>query len=356
MLYNQAVSKRVLDHLLNKVYHKGIPTSLFFELTYNCNLKCIHCLIVKEKKKKELTYKEVCNIIDQIADFGCFHIRFTGGEVFTRNDFLDIIRYTRKKKLGFSIFTNGTLIDYRVLDEIVSLCPIEIVISLLGANAVTHNIITRDITSYGKTLKCIQFLSKRGVMVRALTTVMKQNANEVTEIEKLSKKIGASSWHNETVIFPKINGSKEPLAYQPLDYQLENVISSYPKDEFRFTLKRKVVLNSSVCPAAKEGSIISPYGDLDPCMCIRAKRRNLKYKSFIEIWENDSEFKELRALKKKDLPKCRDCEFLLYCAPCPGLALFEKGNITLPAQESCRRARIQKRIYENKHKKVFLEN
>ena len=63
------------------------------ELTPFCNLKCVHCYLQDCHKKDLMTTEEVKSIIDQLYDEGVLILYFTGGEIFTRPDFMDIYVY-----------------------------------------------------------------------------------------------------------------------------------------------------------------------------------------------------------------------------------------------------------------------
>ena len=86
------------------------------ELTERCNNNCIHCYINQEENnkeliEKELTTKELKDIITKAADIGVMTIRFTGGEPLLRNDFKEIYLFTKRLGIKVIIFTNATLID-----------------------------------------------------------------------------------------------------------------------------------------------------------------------------------------------------------------------------------------------------
>jgi len=56
-----------------KMGKKRMPIVGQMELTFRCNLKCVHCYIprskrqeVRSKKQEELSYSEVCSILDEI--------------------------------------------------------------------------------------------------------------------------------------------------------------------------------------------------------------------------------------------------------------------------------------------------
>ena len=102
---------------------KRIPISGSIEVTQRCNNRCIHCynnLPVGDQKagRKELNLDEHRRILDQVAAAGCLWLLLTGGEVFVRNDFLDIYTYAKHKGFLITLFTNGTLITSDIADYI----------------------------------------------------------------------------------------------------------------------------------------------------------------------------------------------------------------------------------------------
>ena len=65
------------------------PGLVNFEITEDCHFTCVHCYnpFRTHKKKKfdpELTEK----VLDRLIEEGIFNINFTGGEPFSKKDFL----------------------------------------------------------------------------------------------------------------------------------------------------------------------------------------------------------------------------------------------------------------------------
>lgn len=335
-------NKAILRKLIHNSRQKLIPFRVFFELTYKCNLKCKHCMVVEDRNKQELTYEQICRIIDQIAEFGCLYINFTGGEPLVRKEFFEITSYAKMKKLAFTIQTNGTLITSQVADKIAALFPLQVSISLLGTRNI-HDRIVGIAGSYKRTIEAVKLLRERKVRVCITTVIMRQNAGELPRIKRFTQQAGVS-WAPCSLIVPKFDGSQEPFFCRALDRQLKDSIKRYCRVEIDED-KRSEVLDSPLCNnAGGSSTTITAYGDLNPCPAwMRDQKRNLlKNKTFSQIWRDDGDFKRLRILRKKELPVCRDCNLLLYCNVCPVLNFFEKGDIMLPATESCRRAMAKK--------------
>ena len=108
-----AISYAQFSERLNKqVIAKRIPINGSFELTFRCNLRCVHCycnlpLNDQDAIEKELTSEEVLHIFDQIAEAGCLWLLLTGGEPLVRKDFLEIYTYAKKKGFLITLFNNS---------------------------------------------------------------------------------------------------------------------------------------------------------------------------------------------------------------------------------------------------------
>lgn len=335
--------KTLVKNLIKSSKQMLIPYKIFFELTYNCNLKCKHCIVYKDKDRQELTYDQIIGIIDQVAEFGCIYINFTGGEPLSRKEFFEIAGYTKRKGLAFTIQTNGTLITPEIADKIAVLSPLQVSVTLLGANQNTHDGITGIPDSYKRTTEAVKLLRKRNIHVCISTIAMKYNAAELSRIEHFAQEVN-SSWVSSSQIINKFNGSEEPTFCRVFNWQLKDGLKKH-YHEYIDKNKRGDILNEPFCNVAGGSSTaITAYGDLNPCPAwMRNKNRSLiNGRKIFQIWQEDSDFKRIRTLRKKDLPVCRDCDLLLYCSLCPVLNFFENGDILKPAKESCRKAKAKK--------------
>ncbi|MGL5576486.1 MAG: radical SAM protein [Sarcina sp.] len=100
----------------NMILTKGVaikPLKAVFYPTLRCNLKCKICFQRKQNKKiKELTLSEIKSIFDKID---LANILLVGGEIFCRNDIIEVLEYFNSKIKNVTIHTNGTLIgDYEI--------------------------------------------------------------------------------------------------------------------------------------------------------------------------------------------------------------------------------------------------
>jgi MoaA/NifB/PqqE/SkfB family radical SAM enzyme len=65
------------------------PVNVTWEVTYACNLSCVHCLSDSGKRREgELTTEQALQAIDQLAASKVFQFNIGGGEPFMRPDFI----------------------------------------------------------------------------------------------------------------------------------------------------------------------------------------------------------------------------------------------------------------------------
>src|SRR6476619_2077622 len=88
------------------------PICLTWELTYACNLQCVHCLSSSGRRDpRELTTAESKRVLDELRELQVFYINIGGGEPMVRRDFFDIVEHSIGNGIGVKFSTNGAFID-----------------------------------------------------------------------------------------------------------------------------------------------------------------------------------------------------------------------------------------------------
>ena len=88
------------------------PICLTWELTYACNLACVHCLSSSGRRDpRELTTEECFAVVDELERIQVFYVNIGGGEPMIRKDFFDIVDYSTAHHVGVKFSTNGAYID-----------------------------------------------------------------------------------------------------------------------------------------------------------------------------------------------------------------------------------------------------
>src|SRR6266498_4657821 len=160
-----------------EIFRQGLdaPICLTWEMTYGCNLRCVHCLSSSgQRRDNELTTDEARRLIDAWAEMQVFYINVGGGEPMSRPDFFELMDYTLDRGIGVKFSTNGTLIDDAAADWIASRDYLDVQISLDGATAAT-NVPVRGTGSYTRARRAMERLAARGFDFKINTVITRQN-------------------------------------------------------------------------------------------------------------------------------------------------------------------------------------
>jgi len=335
----------LFDTLREKAITGQIPLIAHFDLTYKCNLDCVHCYIV-DKNRSVLGAKEIKDILDQLAKAGTLYLTLSGGEVLTRKDFLEIARYARKLHFALRILTNGTLMDETTADEIASLNPEMVAISIYSTKPEIHDKITKAPGSFQKSISAAEMLRDRDVRLKISTVIMKENMGDYRDVYELSRQLKAA-FQADYRITPKTDGNKSPLAVHVDEKYLPELLADPIFTEKSEPEPQEVysgIFNTIPCGAGHMSCYITPYGDVYPCVQLPINCGNLKEVSFTEIWNNSPELSKFRSIKISDITSCFQCEFFRYCRICVGLNFVEESSMFSPSKRACREARIMKEL------------
>jgi len=83
-----------------------------YNCTPQCNLRCVHCYSSSDAcaSAPMLSTEQAMQLVDQVADFGCPVLLFSGGEPLLRPDLFELMAHARSRSLRTVLSTNGTLI------------------------------------------------------------------------------------------------------------------------------------------------------------------------------------------------------------------------------------------------------
>lgn len=297
-----------------------------FELTYRCNFYCKHCYVPQSyKKRRELNTKEVFIILDQLAEIGCFYLGFTGGEPFIRKDIIDILWYAKKKGFEIIIYSNGSLIDETMADELARIRPNKVDITLPAMSKTAFEKISGVSGSRDKVFKAIELLHKKGVALGFKSCVLKENEKEIKDIQKFADSMRA--FHRlSTTLDPKLNGSKKPYNYgRMLDL---SEAEEFDNDECVLTNPAKAAKTLFKCGVGRGQAAITHSGELKMCVMIDYPR----YKILSSGTSLRGAWQKLKELVSKIKPdenyKCDTCESEPYCKWCPAKSWLENRTFT----------------------------
>jgi len=340
--------------LHRRVVAQRVPVCGSIEITQRCNLTCAHCynnlpLSHQEARRSELTYEEHCRILDEITEAGCLWLLYTGGEIFSRKDFLDIYTYAKQKGFIISLFTNGTLITPKVADYLVKWRPFSIEITLYGRTRETYERVTGIPGSYERCMRGIKLLMERGLPLKLKTMAITINKHEIWEMKRFVEEELKLEFKFDAMINPRIDCSQSPLNVRLTP---EEVVAFDLQDPKRVTEWRKFAerfngpahstekcYNLYQCGGGISAFAIDPYGKTSICVLSHGDTWDLRKGSFQEGWENF--LLKVRQKKITRQTKCVGCKIKALCGACPAYGELENGEAEAPVDFLCQVAHLR---------------
>ena len=168
------------------------PICLTWELTYGCNLSCVHCLSSSGRRDpRELTTAECKKVIDDLAAMQVFYINIGGGEPTLRPDFWELIDYAVDRKVGVKFSTNGSRITAAAAARLAQTDYVDVQISVDGADAATNDAI-RGTGSFDVARTAMQHLADAGFGEFKISVVVtRDNVGQLDDFLALATGFGA---------------------------------------------------------------------------------------------------------------------------------------------------------------------
>lgn len=166
---------------------------LWLELTYRCNLNCVHCYTDSgpySGNRDLLTVEDYRGVMRQARDLGCLKLQLIGGEPQLSKDFGTVL--TDAKAYGFGtieVFTNLTKLEPATV-AFAAANDIRFLTSIHSSDETAHDAITRVRTSHARSLRNLRVLLEAGVPTSAAVTVVDQAEGDVAETERFLRAMG----------------------------------------------------------------------------------------------------------------------------------------------------------------------
>ena len=283
------------------------PICLTWELTYACNLQCVHCLSSSgQRDPRELTTAEAKRVLDELRDLQVFYINIGGGEPMIRRDFFELLDYSIAQGIGVKFSTNGAFIDFEKAQRLASMEYLDIQISLDGTDADTNDAVRGD-GSYGMARRAMDNLKAAGFGPFKISIVVtRHNVDQLDEFKALADSYGAQlrvtrlrpsgrgadTWHE---LHP--TNAQQRQIYDWLVAHGDNVLTG---DSFFHlnALGEEPLPGLNMCGAGRVVCLIDPIGDVYACPFVihdEFKAGSVRDEGgFAQVWKHSDLFLELR--------------------------------------------------------------
>ena len=293
----QAVKQNLLTLQNAGAYPKIInyPTTLQFELTGQCNLKCKHCYNRSGDADREtlMTPEKWCELARQIvSDGGIFQCIISGGEPLLLGDKLfDVMDILHDDGTSFVVITNALLMTKEKVKRFAKYRYFWFQISIDGSTAELHDTFRGVEGSFERAVNGALEISNAAIPLVIAHTVTPKNLNFIEDMVNLAYKLGANSiiigevmpsgraYTNEDIILNDEQKNFLLGKFEELSKKYQGKITVQRSAELKYQLERySVEVNS--------GGIIRPNGDFRLDCMAPFIIGNVLEKSVKEIWRD----------------------------------------------------------------------
>jgi mycofactocin radical SAM maturase len=293
------------------------PICLTWELTYACNLQCVHCLSSSgQRDERELTTAEAKAVLDQLRELQVFYINIGGGEPMVRRDFFELVEYSVASGIGVKFSTNGAFIDEEKARRLAAMDYLDIQISLDGVDAATNDAV-RGAGSYDMAIRAMDNLAAANFGPFKISVVVtRHNVSQLDEFKALADKYGAQlritrlrpsgrgvdSWDD---LHP--TNAQQREIYDWLTAHGENVLTG--DSFFHLNALGPSLPGLNMCGAGRVVCLIDPIGDVYACPFVihdEFRAGNVRDEGgFAKVWKQSDLFTELR--EPQSAGACASC-------------------------------------------------
>ncbi len=169
------------------------PKYLFVRILEACNADCFMCGFARSRDPRRFTPADLERLLPAAIDAGVRYIRYTGGEPLMNADLPDLVRMAASAGLKTSVITNGMLLPQRAR-ILVSAGLSQVIVSLDGASAATHDVYRATPGCFGNALEGIGLARAAGLRTRVNTVVGPHNYAEIPAMQQVFTGNGIQQW------------------------------------------------------------------------------------------------------------------------------------------------------------------
>ena len=298
------------------------PICLTWELTYACNLQCVHCLSSSGRRDpRELTTDECEAVIDELQRMQVFYINIGGGEPTVRKDFWHLVDYAVDHGVGVKFSTNGSGIDATVAEQLAQSDYVDVQISIDGADAETNDHVRGD-GSFATAVEAMEHLRAAGFEGFKISVVMtRHNIAQVDEFRAMADRYGAQL--RLTRFRPSGRGADSWDDLHPTDQQQRDLyhwLIDHPDvltgdSFFHLSALGEALPGLNLCGAGRVVCLIDPIGDVYACPFVLHDEflaGNVRDEGgFAQVWQQSDLFAELR--QPQSAGACASCGHFDAC-------------------------------------------
>lgn len=328
-----------------RAFADAIPISGTFELTPRCNFNCRMCYVHLQPEQipefgRELSAGEWLRIAEEAKEAGTTWLCITGGEPLMHPEF-DVI-WKELCEMGFflTLQTNASLIPgvAKLLEDYPPRC---VKTTLYGADDTVYERVCRVRNGFIRVKEGIRILQELKIPVEAVSTVIRQNREDVINIARYAFQ-NRIRWQPTAGVKASVRNAGNEIS--------QVRISDFDEDAWKRQMRERLEKNPidisrkpcTYCRDYRLGYWITWNGRMRFCSFMDRPEIPVLQMGFRESWRQLIQYEESLRWPKE----CYSCEANQICLKCAGALNAECGDSQRVTGEFCRRYQEFMREYK----------
>jgi radical SAM protein with 4Fe4S-binding SPASM domain len=286
-----------------------LPKSLVLEVTSECNFKCKHCYRGNARSNKgELELENIERIAKECINLGIQDVTLTGGEPFSRNDFVEILDLFLAKNIYITVKTNlSYIIPSSILELLKNTDNLKLEFTVYGLSWNIFKKFCHNKNTYAVFSDNLQYFLQENRNVSCTMLVNKENFEELNEFNRrVNGKIDFNFAYFYVIGSARKNYKQLFLKEEEIRhiYNLRNII----KGE-----SNQLPILKSPCPNDKIAVLFN--GDVTPCLMLYRDNYvfgNIYNQYLSKTWFSKN-FIKFRHKNVDSIKICNSCNDKYYC-------------------------------------------
>jgi SynChlorMet cassette radical SAM/SPASM protein ScmE len=314
-------------------------------------------------------------LFDEMAECKVVAVAFSGGEPFLRPDLLELVAAVSRRKMRFSVVSNGTLITDRMVKALRDTGRLDhIQISIDSTTAEVHNSLCGN-GSYELAEKGLKkILAVSGIRAFVRITLTPRNLPTLKSSLHALLDMGVSAVHTHDVIPTSLGRTNyDELRLNPVQLQEAwHILAEFDAQHPGFLegqmCDQPSLLRLSSAALEKQTLLSQYHGTLSACASAHSRIDVLQDGTFIpcqlapdihlgrvgkdrliDVWNHSPElqmWRERWGTPLVEYESCQGCAYIPVCnGGCPGIAHAYTGDYRGPQSQHCYRKSVEEGFY-----------
>lgn len=309
-----------------KAFAEAIPISGTFELTPRCNFNCRMCYVHLQPERiayygREMNASDWIHTAEEAKEAGTTWLCVTGGEPLMHPEFPVIWKELCQMGFFITLQTNASLIEGKMAELLEQYPPKQAKVTLYGSNDEVYRQVCRVEQGFTRTDRGLQTLQELGIPVQLVTTVIRQNLEDV-------KKIAFYAWLHK-LPWMATGGVKDSIRgadSQAREVRVQEKLDEQRKADIQYRMNSHPVdperKPATYCRDYRLGYWVTWNGMMRFCSFMNEPNIPVRGQPFREAWKQLIQYEEELQWPEE----CRSCEAREVCFKCAGTLATEESR------------------------------